>query len=119
MRLLLDQNLSHRLKHSLESVYAGVAHVRDFGLERADDSAVWAFAKAQGFVIVSKDSDFHQRSLVFGHPPKVVWLRLGNCSTAEIAGARLVSRPTVDAFLLDDGASLLTLDRTGGEPPPA
>lgn len=85
MRLLLDQNLSHRVKRSLESAYPDIAHVRDFGLERADDSAVWAFAKVQGFAIVSKDSDFHQRSLVFGHPPKVVWLRLGNCSTAEIA----------------------------------
>ncbi len=118
MRLLLDQNLSHRLKHSLESAYPGSAHVRDFGLERADESAVWAFAKVEGFAIVSKDSDFHQRSLVFGHPPKVAWLRLGNCSTAEIADALLVSRRTFEAFLLDDGASLLTLDRTGGQPRP-
>ena len=84
MRLLLDQNLSHRLKAPLATVYQVVAHVRDFSLERADDTSVWDFAKANGFAIVSKDSDFHQRSLVFGHPPKVIWLRLGNCSTTDI-----------------------------------
>jgi predicted nuclease of predicted toxin-antitoxin system len=45
---------------------------------------VWDHARAQGFVIVSKDSDFYQRSLVAGHPPKVVWIRRGNCSTDDI-----------------------------------
>jgi predicted nuclease of predicted toxin-antitoxin system len=34
---------------------------------------------------VSKDTDFHQRSFLFGGPPKVVWIRLGNCSTEDIA----------------------------------
>lgn len=35
-------------------------------------------------VIVSKDSDFHHRSLLFGFPPKVIWIRRGNCSVQEI-----------------------------------
>lgn len=56
MRLLLDQNLSHRLKAPLAGVYSDVAHVREFALERADDTSVWDFAKANGFAIVSKDS---------------------------------------------------------------
>ena len=34
--------------------------------------------------IVSKDSDFNARSSVFGAPPKVIWLALGNCSTNQI-----------------------------------
>jgi predicted nuclease of predicted toxin-antitoxin system len=90
-------------------VYPGIAHVRDFGLERASDSTVWAFAKENGYAIVSKDSDFHQRSLVFGHPPKVIWLRLGNCSTTDIEAALLRSHLLVMAFLGDGVASLLTL----------
>ena len=44
----------------------------------------WDYAKQNGFVIVSKDSDFHQRSFLYGHPPKVVWIRRGNCSTGTI-----------------------------------
>ena len=55
------------------------------GLARADDDTVWSYAKDQGFAIVSKDSDFHQRSFVLGFPPKVVWIRRGNCATSEIS----------------------------------
>jgi predicted nuclease of predicted toxin-antitoxin system len=53
-------------------------------LQQADDSVVWESAKQQGFMIESKDSDFHQRSFVFGFPPKVIWVQLGNCTTSEV-----------------------------------
>jgi predicted nuclease of predicted toxin-antitoxin system len=114
LRLLLDHNLSRRLKRPLAVVYPGTAHVCDFGMERADDSAVWAFAKEHGFAIVSKDSDFHQRSLVFGHPPKVIWLQFGNCSTSDVEDVLRASHPSIGAFLGDATASLLTLRRRGG-----
>ena len=112
MRLLLDQNLSHRLKGPLAPVSAGIDHVRDFALERPDASVVWAFAKGNGFAIVSKDSDFHQRSLVFGHPPKVIWLRLGNCATSDIEDILRHSQAVIASFLGDGTASLLTLSRS-------
>ena len=50
----------------------------------ADDSAVWAYARQHGFTIVSKDGDFSGRSSLYGAPPKVIWLTVGNCSTGEI-----------------------------------
>jgi predicted nuclease of predicted toxin-antitoxin system len=53
-------------------------------MERADDQRIWEYAVAQGFVIVSKDTDFYQRSILFGHPPKVIWLSVGNCPTATV-----------------------------------
>ncbi|MGI0135205.1 MAG: DUF5615 family PIN-like protein, partial [Candidatus Micrarchaeaceae archaeon] len=84
MKLLLDQNISHRLVTSLAEIYADSSHVRLMGLERADDETLWRFARESGFTLVSKDSDFHQRSFLRGFPPKVVWLRLGNCSTHDI-----------------------------------
>jgi len=49
-----------------------------------DDDVVWEYAAKHGFMIVSKDADFHQWSFVHGHPPKVVWIRHGNCSTADV-----------------------------------
>ena len=79
MKLLFDQNLSPRLPRLLSDLYPGSAHVRDVGLKDATDTIIWRFAKQNGFVIVSKDSDFQQRSLLFGHPPKFIWLRVGNC----------------------------------------
>jgi predicted nuclease of predicted toxin-antitoxin system len=69
MKLLFDQNLSSRLSALLSDLYAGSIHVRDIGLTSATDTAIWLHAKQHGFVIVSKDSDFQQRSLLTGHPP--------------------------------------------------
>jgi predicted nuclease of predicted toxin-antitoxin system len=84
MKLLLDENLAPRLAKSLANLYPGSRHVADCGLKQSSDLDVWEYARANGFVIASKDSDFEQRSLLRGHPPKVIWLRLGNCSTREI-----------------------------------
>ena len=72
MKLLFDQNLSYRLPKSLDVEFPESTHVRHVGLDRATDGPVWEYAKANALVIVSKDSDFHQRSFLHGHPPKVV-----------------------------------------------
>jgi predicted nuclease of predicted toxin-antitoxin system len=71
VKLLLDQNLSPRLLRALESLYPGSSHVRLIGLREAGDDVVWDYARDHDFVIVSKDSDFHQRSLLFGLPKAV------------------------------------------------
>jgi predicted nuclease of predicted toxin-antitoxin system len=84
MRLLLDENLSPKLVRLLDDLFPGSVHVRDVGLKAADDSLVWNYAKENSLVICSKDSDLHQRSFVLGFPPKVVWVRLGNCSTQDV-----------------------------------
>ncbi len=109
MRLLFDQNLSHRLVTLLASEYPGSVHVRDVGLNAADDLAIWQFAAQQELVIVSKDSDFQQRALLHGHPPKVVWLRLGNCTTAAIVALLRARQPDLLVFEADATASLLVL----------
>ena len=109
MRLLFDQNLSPRLAALLADLYAGSVHVRERGLQSADDEVVWALARSDGFMIVSKDEDFHQRSLVIGHPPKVIWIRLGNCSTDEIADLLRRRFEEIQAFEDDGLASFLAL----------
>jgi predicted nuclease of predicted toxin-antitoxin system len=65
MRLLLDENLSHRILLEIADLFPGSAHVKTHDLLRTDDEKIWDFAKRNGFAIISKDSDFHQRSLVF------------------------------------------------------
>ena len=109
MRLLFDQNLSPRLVAMLADLHGGSTHVRNEGLQRADDDAVWAHAARHGLVIVSKDADFHQRSFVFGHPPKVIWIQRGNCPTDEIAALLRERHADVLAFELDETASFLAL----------
>lgn len=84
MKLLFDQNLLPYLVVRLADLFPGSRHVRDVGLERADDETVWRHALNHGFAIVSKDSDFQERSQLAGSAPRVVWIRRGNCSTTEI-----------------------------------
>ena len=109
MKLLFDQNLSPRLVRLLAVEFPGSQHVRDAGLVAAPDPAVWAYAAAQGLVIVSKDSDFQHRALLFGQPPKVVWVRLGNCSTARVVALLQTRQADLLAFEADPAASLLAL----------
>lgn len=109
MKLLLDENLSPRLVAELQKDFPGSAHARDLALARADDDAIWRTAREQGFAIVSKDADFHQLSFLHGFPPKVLWLRLGNCTTDEILAA--IRRHQDDIALFDESedAAFLTL----------
>jgi predicted nuclease of predicted toxin-antitoxin system len=83
VKLLFDENLSYRLAEALSDVYFGSAHLRNCGLRGAPDERIWQYAHESGFVIVSKDSDFSERSTLRGSPPKVIWLRIGNCTTVR------------------------------------
>lgn len=84
MKLLLDENLSPRLVEKLKDVFQDIKHVDRIGLGGASDSEVWQHAKENGYILVSKDSDFYDKSVLFGYPPKVVWIRRGNCSNKTI-----------------------------------
>lgn len=72
MRLLLDHNLSRRMTKALGALFPGTLHVSDVGLERASDETVWAFARREDAVIVTKDADFIDLATLRGAPPKVL-----------------------------------------------
>ena len=109
MKLLFDQNLSSALVARLTDLFPASTHVRAEGMAEASDIEVWLFAKQQGFTIVSKDSDFQQRSLLFGAPPKVIWLRVGNWTTSRIATLLREHSVTLHTFEIDQRQSLLVL----------
>ena len=109
MKLLLDENLSPDLVQALSQEYPGSAHVRDLGLQSASDQGVWERARVDGYTLVSKDSDFRQMSFLFGAPPKVVWIRMGNCSTADILTLLPNRRAALQSFWEDSEAAFLVL----------
>jgi predicted nuclease of predicted toxin-antitoxin system len=84
VKLLFDNNLSPHLPRHLHDLFPDASHVAFLGLDRASDAVVWQYARDHGYVIVTKDTDFSDLSTQLGWPPKVVWLRIGNCSTAQI-----------------------------------
>lgn len=109
MKLLFDENVSPRLVAALSDEFPGSVHVRDIGLARASDAAIWVYASDHGLTILSKDSDFHQASFLRGPPPKVIWIRRGNCSTAEIEALLRSKRTEILAFRADREAAFLAL----------
>lgn len=108
MKLLFDANLSPDLVGRLNDLYPDSQHVGSFGL-RSSDTAIWKHAKEHGFVIVSKDSDFEQRAVVFGLPPKVIWVRVGNCRTGVVESLLRQRLDQIKGFEKDPNESLLAL----------
>jgi len=110
VKLLFDQNLSHRLLRDIDIAFPGSQHVADVNLTTEDDESVWKFAADHGFVIISKDSDFFHRALLRGHPPKVIHLRIGNCSTQHIRNLLTDNASLICKFISNPMASLLILE---------
>ena len=109
MKLLFDENLSPKLPRLLAAHFAGSAHARECGLLGLSDEEVWEYARANGFTIISKDSDFQQRSLLYGHPPKIVWLRIGNCTRQQLVELITKHERNIRALDADPHASILVL----------
>jgi predicted nuclease of predicted toxin-antitoxin system len=111
VKFLFDENLSPRLVRELAGHWPDSIHVDTSGLRGASDESIWAYAKAHGFTIVSKDDDFRSLALVRGAPPKVVWLQIGNASTSQVAQMLRSHALELQAFALEPVESLLSLRR--------
>lgn len=109
MRLLFDENLSPNLPNRLSDLFPDSLHIRDVDMKATIDPIVWDFAKDNTLMIVSKDADMHDLSLVLGNPPKVIWLRLGNCSTRQIEDVLRRDFDAIKLFYEDESLSLLAL----------
>ena len=109
MKLLFDQNVSPRLVKMLVDLHPGSVHVDPLGMGQADDAALWQFAAANGYTIVSNDEDFNLLSVARGAPPKVLWLQLGNCTTAEIEASLRSAHGAIEAFGNDPQAGTLVI----------
>ncbi|MEQ1603808.1 MAG: DUF5615 family PIN-like protein [Pyrinomonadaceae bacterium] len=109
MKLLFDQNLSWRLPLHLVDIFPESLHVGELAMTESTDTEIWEFAKLNNHVIVSKDKDFQQRSLLLGHPPKVVRLRVGNCPVHLIEEIIRKYSVVIHTFELDKTKSFLAL----------
>jgi predicted nuclease of predicted toxin-antitoxin system len=109
VRLLFDEQLSEMLVRQLVAVFPGALHVRLLDRAGAPDSDVWQMAREHGCVLVTKDGDFHRLSLLRGAPPKVVWLRIGNCGTADIARLLTAHADDIREFEAHSDATVLEL----------
>lgn len=109
MKLLFDQNISFRILKILNNHFPDSAQVRELKLEGSTDQEIWKFAKVNNYVIVSFDADFYDFSNLYGHPPKIIWLRTGNTKTLYIANLLIQKEDLIKSFLEDEEISCLEI----------
>jgi predicted nuclease of predicted toxin-antitoxin system len=109
MKLLFDQNLSPRLAKSLSDLFPNSDHVFPLGLDESDDTQVWEYAKQNEFTLVTKDADFGDLSILRGFPPKVIWIRRGNCKTSDIENILRDDLAAIEQLENDEQIGLITL----------
>jgi predicted nuclease of predicted toxin-antitoxin system len=109
MKLLFDHNLSPNLINRLHDLYPNSNHVYYLGFEQLPDTEIWAYAKREDFLIVTKDADFSDLSLLRGFPPKIIWIRRGNCKTADIEAILRSHYHDIEQLNRSETAGVLTL----------
>jgi len=82
MKLLLDENVSRRIVPFIQDIYPNSTQVVLAGLEHTDDKIIRQYAIDNDFIIVTKDADFYDMTVLYGQPPKIIWLKMGNQSKA-------------------------------------
>jgi predicted nuclease of predicted toxin-antitoxin system len=95
--------------HRLADLYPDSSHVYLIGLDIAPDSIIWEYACDNQFIIVTRDADFSDLNVMLGFPPKVIWIRRGNCTTAEIESILRSNYMAVESLAEDEGVGILTL----------
>ena len=109
MKLLVDQNLSDRLSSRLQDQFPGSLHISEVLTRRARDPSIWSYARDNGFVIVTKDTDYRRLSNERGHPPKLIWIRSGNSSADLVESLLRDHYDEIEAFERDPNRSVIEL----------
>jgi len=112
MKLLFDQNISHRIFRLLPEKFSGSTTVKREKLINADDRAIWDLAKKQSYTIVTQDSDFNDLNLLLGFPPKLIWIRTGNLGTQAILRTLLSYSEELEKFISDDSYGCFEIVKT-------
>jgi predicted nuclease of predicted toxin-antitoxin system len=111
MKLLLDANVSWRLgpilkEHFGECVHADNIPELDFP---AKDTKIWQYAKDNGYTVITRDNDFNDLCTIRGFPPKIIWLRTGNCSRNFTADLLIRSKLAIEEFLKSEESGVLEI----------
>jgi predicted nuclease of predicted toxin-antitoxin system len=109
MKLFFDQNISYRILKKIGDIFPGSKQVKELKLDNSTDIDIWNYARVKDFVIVTFDSDFIDIATLKGAPPKIIWLRMGNASTDNIASLLRQKSNIIKSFIEDDDSSSLEI----------
>lgn len=116
MRLLFDENISHKILSMLPVGFDGSTSVKKEGLISASDRDIWQFAKVNHYIIVTQDADFHNFSILNGFPPKIIWIRTGYPRTKDIANILKESYVELSNFEIDDRIGCFEIIKKAKQP---
>lgn len=111
MRLLFDEMLSYKLPGLLADLYPDSAHIRHVGLVAAPDWPFWKHARDYDYIVTSEDRDYIALSDMYGFPPKLILVKLGNVPTSVVALALRDQYTDILAFNLDSGQAVYELSQ--------
>jgi predicted nuclease of predicted toxin-antitoxin system len=110
MKVLIDQNISHRIITVISFLFDELAHVKTLGWLDWDDHGIFMAARRLQYdAVMTLDEDFNKLLLQHGTPPKIIWLKTGNCSTKRLAEVIISNKDIIERFLLDEGFDCLEL----------
>jgi predicted nuclease of predicted toxin-antitoxin system len=102
MKLLLDQNISHKVVTQLRQHFQYIHSIREFGLTDAMDFKIWEYARLNDFTVVTFDEDFYKIQLIMGFPPKIIWFKTGNISKQQFTDFMIAQKEMILTFLNDE-----------------
>lgn len=109
MKILFDQSISHRLIKRISDIFPESKQVREIGIVNSTDREIWEYAKNEKYIIATFDADFYDFSLVWGHPPKIIWSRTWNQTTSEVEFLLRKHFQNIEDFSQDDDLACLEI----------
>ncbi|MCX7068451.1 MAG: DUF5615 family PIN-like protein [Methylococcales bacterium] len=109
MKLLLDENLSRRIVPFIQGLYPNSTQVALIGLEQSDDKTIRLYAIDNDFVIVTKDADYYDMTVLYGQPPKIIWLKTGNQSKAATIKTLQDNQQAIEKALMMDNKACIEI----------
>lgn len=102
MKIVIDQNISFRIIPHINHLFTEIIHIRTLGWTDAPDIVIFRNAKQQDFdAILTLDEDFDNIILENSPPPKILWLRVRNCTTNHLAKIIVDKIEVINEFLKD------------------
>lgn len=114
--LLFDQNLSFKIVSRLEEDYPNSIQVRNVGLKNASDREIWKYAKKHHLIIVTFDADFYDLSVVWGFPPKIIWIRSLNQTTQAAENLLKQHKENIISFIENSDLACLEIIMSAPDP---
>jgi predicted nuclease of predicted toxin-antitoxin system len=110
MKVLIDQNISHRIIPKLQGYFEQLTHIREVGLMDSDDYQIFLYARQTQFdAILTLEEDFQHHILIHKAPPKVIWLRVGNCGTNYLAEVIVKNIADIEQFIHDEDFEIIEI----------